>query len=49
MGEKEFERTQCLGAIGSLLIAALVVALALPGAPRAEHAASGSPTAPLQR
>ncbi|WP_284614846.1 hypothetical protein [Aquabacterium humicola] len=33
MDEKDLERRQCLGVIGSLLIAAVVVALAVSGAP----------------
>ncbi|NRF71091.1 hypothetical protein HLB44_29225 [Aquincola sp. S2] len=33
MSDKDLERTQCLGVIGSMLIAAVIVALALPDAP----------------
>lgn len=49
MDDKQFERTQWLGAIGSLLVAALVVALSLPGAPQAEPAPAAAPAAALQR
>lgn len=49
MDEKQLERTQWLGAIGSLLIAALVVAVSLPGAPRAEQPTPAAPAAALQR
>jgi hypothetical protein len=33
MNDKDLERTQCLGLIGSMLVIALIVALAVSGAP----------------
>lgn len=45
MEEKDLERTQCLGVIGSLLIAAVVVALAAPGAPGVVQPVSPAPAA----
>jgi hypothetical protein len=49
MDEKQLEHTQWLGAIGSLLVAALVVALSLPGAPRTEQPAGAAPAAAVQQ
>ena len=49
MDEKQLEHTQWLGAIGSLLVAALVVALSLPGAPRAEPTPGAAPAASRPR
>jgi hypothetical protein len=45
MNEQQIERTQCMGVIGSLLIAALVTAVAVLGLPGAGEA--GTSAAPV--
>lgn len=40
MDDKDLERTQLIGVIGTLVLAALIVALALPGAPGEVQAAN---------